>query len=342
LNYVAFVAEGHSRDSMLQPINPVHAHYPTIFYREIALALQELGLKAHTRDVLQEKGIEPLAELYFESQEVSDEKIPRVLIAMENPQINPLNISKSYVEGFTKVLSWNRELAYLPAFEFLAYVPLESLVPSDERSCDRSKLATMICSNKVFKTPVQGDLYLKRLEVLEWFEKNSPEEFELFGQGWAKPPHEQTISKKIQRAGRRLKSILTSRPCYLTWRGSLHSKRDAYLNAWYGFCYENSSLNNGYVTEKILDAMAVGVVPIYLGAPDVKDYIPEELFIDARQFDSVADLVSFCRALPVERRLEMIQGGHEFIYNSPMFSLKTNVSVVANAIAGAISSSHVH
>jgi len=40
----------------------------------------------------------------------------------------------------------------------------------------------------------------------------------------------------------------------------------------------------GYVTEKIFDAFRAGTVPIYLGAPDIEDFVPPDCFIDFRRF----------------------------------------------------------
>jgi hypothetical protein len=41
----------------------------------------------------------------------------------------------------------------------------------------------------------------------------------------------------------------------------------------------------------------VGTIPIYLGPPDVHDYIPEECFIDKRRFDTYPDLRKFLHSL---------------------------------------------
>ena len=59
-------------------------------------------------------------------------------------------------------------------------------------------------------------------------------------------------------------------------------------------CYENGILN-GWLSEKIFDCFFAGCVPIYLGAPNVGDYIPAGTFIDRRDFadyDQLYDLIS--------------------------------------------------
>jgi len=61
------------------------------------------------------------------------------------------------------------------------------------------------------------------------------------------------------------------------------------------FCPENSRFN-GYITEKPIDAMCCGAIPIYLGAPDVKDYLPKETFIDYMYF-TPEELVEYIKTM---------------------------------------------
>lgn len=69
------------------------------------------------------------------------------------------------------------------------------------------------------------------------------------------------------------------------FRGSPPSKElyDVISRHKFIFCPENSRFN-GYITEKPIDAMCCGTIPIYLGAPDVKDYLPDGTFIDYKYF----------------------------------------------------------
>ncbi|MGC8604542.1 MAG: glycosyltransferase family 10 domain-containing protein, partial [Desulfomonilaceae bacterium] len=46
----------------------------------------------------------------------------------------------------------------------------------------------------------------------------------------------------------------------------------------------------GYLTEKIFDAMLAGTVPIYLGAPDIQDFVPKECFVDFRDYHDFNEL----------------------------------------------------
>lgn len=52
----------------------------------------------------------------------------------------------------------------------------------------------------------------------------------------------------------------------------------------FSLCYENIAMP-GYITEKIIDCFVAGVVPIYRGAPDIRDYISPDAFIAAEGDD---------------------------------------------------------
>jgi hypothetical protein len=65
----------------------------------------------------------------------------------------------------------------------------------------------------------------------------------------------------------------------------------------YNICYENTFNINGYITEKIFDCFIAGCVPIYLGAPNISDYIPNNTFIDRRNFNSDYELIQFLKKI---------------------------------------------
>jgi len=61
------------------------------------------------------------------------------------------------------------------------------------------------------------------------------------------------------------------------FRGPCDRKRETVRRYRFGIAYENTAWP-GYVTEKIIDCFVAGVVPVYLGAPDVSDYVPPLAF----------------------------------------------------------------
>jgi hypothetical protein len=61
--------------------------------------------------------------------------------------------------------------------------------------------------------------------------------------------------------------------------------------------FENS-ISHDYVTEKFFDALIVGSVPVYLGAPNVDDLAPaDHCYINARDFPRAQELARYLRWL---------------------------------------------
>jgi hypothetical protein len=48
--------------------------------------------------------------------------------------------------------------------------------------------------------------------------------------------------------------------------------------------FENGNLED-YVTEKVYQALASGTLPVYMGAPNIREYVPDKSIIDVADFD---------------------------------------------------------
>ncbi len=137
----------------------------------------------------------------------------------------------------------------------------------------RKNAICMISGNK--RSHVPGELYSKRIEVAEWFSKNSDIPFDVYGT----PPFPLSNYRGAIPEGRKL------------------SVQKQYR---YNLCFENTNhpvLSAGYITEKILDCFETRTIPIYLGASNIEKYIPENCFIDFRQFDNLGELDKYLRCM---------------------------------------------
>ena len=81
-----------------------------------------------------------------------------------------------------------------------------------------------------------------------------------------------------------------------TYRGVVADKAATLAGYTFSLCFENSILE-GWVTEKIFDCFYSGTIPIYLGAPDIHDWVPPDCFVDARTFSGYDELRSYLRGL---------------------------------------------
>ena len=102
------------------------------------------------------------------------------------------------------------------------------------------------------------------------------------------------------------------------FKGSLppHSKKDALGITKFSICFENSRdpfYAYDWITEKIYDCLGCGCIPIYWGAPNIKDVVPEDLFIDWRDFQDANDLYSYLIDTPRYIFRRMSEEGPKFI-----------------------------
>ena len=148
----------------------------------------------------------------------------------------------------------------------------------------------------------QHQLHDSRLELISHFTRSG--RLDVYGAGWDRlghlPPHWQ----------RELAHAVQADP-------SVHYADKHRLLGQYRFTFtlENFSFP-GYVTEKIIDALVAGSIPVYLGAPDIEDFIPRGAFIDLRDFPSPQDLESHLSALSETQADEMVNAGRAFLASS--------------------------
>jgi len=129
---------------------------------------------------------------------------------------------------------------------------------------EEKKMGCLISTNQVF-SETSGELYSERKRIVEWFDSNSQfaEEFHVFGKNWE---------------------------IFSNYGGIPANKSEVYSQYKFAFCIENCR-RDGYITEKIFDCFNERIVPIYLGAPNIREYIDENCFIEYSQFDNLQALV---------------------------------------------------
>ena len=74
--------------------------------------------------------------------------------------------------------------------------------------------------------------------------------------------------------------------------GTVEDKLKFQSNYKFALAFENGS-HKGYTTEKILQAYASGVVPIYWGDPEVYEYFNKHSFINVMDFASLEDAIEY-------------------------------------------------
>jgi hypothetical protein len=144
--------------------------------------------------------------------------------------------------------------------------------------------------------PIGADLYLERLRLAAQFAGR--EDFDVFGQGWHRqhPAVPNDLHRAILRA----------------YRGPVAEKLETLSLYKFSLCLENSAFP-GYVSEKIFDCFFTGTIPIYLGAPDIAQYIPTESFVDLRRFKTYAQLESYLDGLDAASMRDYLEAAANFL-----------------------------
>ena len=155
-----------------------------------------------------------------------------------------------------------------------------------------------MAGNKKSKHP--NEAYSERVRAISWFENNHPESLDLFGNGWDKG-----VSRRISTLRRKLaKRLHCLEPKKITpvktYRGKADNKADVLHNYRFSICYENATGFPGYVTEKIFDCFISGVVPVYLGPPNIDSFIPRECYISKLSFKSYKQLYRYLEEMSEE------------------------------------------
>lgn len=209
-----------------------------------------------------------------------------ILICFEPPVVNPFDYMKIFHPFFTKIYTWNDDLVdnerssptnrkYFKRNSFQSSIGWET----HKKEFKKKKFLILINSNKgpffPFKILSQfgRELYSQRIKAIEFFERKIPDNFYLYGRGWNK-------RKKYN-----LTELIFGFKKYSTYKGAVENKIELLSNFKYCICFENMTDINGYITEKIFDCFKAKSVPIYWGASNIEKYIPEDCFIDFRDFD---------------------------------------------------------
>jgi len=157
-----------------------------------------------------------------------------------------------------------------------------------------------------------GDLYGERRAIAREAEKYMPDFMDVFGAGWN--------GEQISWC-----PLYTNRP-YRCWRGKAKVFKEE-LSAEYRFvmAYENFRGSRGYVSEKIFDALQAGSVPVYLGEERIAEFVPREAFVDARNFRTPTELLTYLQSCPEAEWREMRQAGQQFLHSTAFRSFTDDV-----------------
>ncbi len=266
-------------------------------YYELYKDFKKNGYEIATDDI--HKPDDSNVVLYFDMPKVlpkKENKQKSYLLAIESSIIRPENFDTNKHQNFNKIFTWNDALV-----DSRKYIKLNysfRLPDTIYKNVEREYLCCLIVSNK--NSNFKNELYSKRKQLIRWFESNHPEDFHLYGIGW---DEYRFVGPKIVRALNRvpyLKEIVHRLfvDKFSTYRGKVDSKFNTMRNYKFSIAYENVKDELGYITEKIFDVFISGCVPVYWGARNITDYVPENCFIDRRKFKTNEEMYKYLKVMP--------------------------------------------
>ena len=141
-----------------------------------------------------------------------------------------------------------------------------------------------------------GELYTERLRALKYFAASGG--IDLWGRLW-----ENGLDEMEAEFGDAVRQ---------TWRGPVDDKHEAMSRYRFAICYENMILD-GWITEKLFDCLYAGVVPIYLGAPDIGDAVDPACYIDARRFADYREMQRYLDSISDTEYEAMRIAGRDYL-----------------------------
>ncbi len=239
------------------------------------------------------------------------------LIAFESPLVIPRSYDEDCHKLFKKVFTWSDDLVRKNPIKYIKINYSYDLPQSIKKTISsKEKLCCVISGNKKIK--YSNELYSERLKVIEWFEENHPEDFDLYGTGWDEVVFGKNryINFILRRSILLRKKFATKRPSY---KGKVERKKPILEKYKFSICYENARNISGYITEKIFDCLFAGCVPIYWGANNITEHIPKECFIDKREFDTYENLYSHIKNMSDKKYLQYLDNIENFLNSVKSF-----------------------
>ena len=215
-------------------------------------------------------------DLYYEFF-TSDQR-PKYLLKREVPFWNPL--VPSYDE-FRAVFTFEEAISLQNTFESNYCIDVSQYTrPSQTRDLECSLVSTNHNRNE------NGCLYSYRREAAKSLTRNLGPKFEVYGRGW-----------DVEN---------------VNFKGACSSKADVLSRSVFNLCTENYSNVQGYVTEKLIESVFYGSIPVYYCEGHSKKKVPRDVFVNCAGVNPV-DLTQHLADISFMEREQLREAGREWL-----------------------------
>lgn len=233
----------------------------------------------------------------------------------------PLNYTISKHKDFKGILTFDTDLVDNKKYFRVDYtIPIEygDKIVSPKKPFRKKRLLCSISSNKF--SSYAHELYSERINAVRFMEKYHIKDFDLYGTGWDKPVVHYKWASAVKLNG----AIWTFWPdsvkirSFPSYKGTVRNKAETLPKYKFIIAYENCIMP-GYISEKILEAMLYGCVPVYLGDPDVEKRIPRNCFIDKREYPTYESLYGYMSEINREDHEKYLGNIEKFLNSKKVY-----------------------
>ncbi|MDH5970848.1 glycosyltransferase family 10 domain-containing protein [Vibrio aestuarianus] len=211
------------------------------------------------------------------------------LLLLESKHVLPNGYKKENHERFTKIFTWDDDLVDGEKYFKINYSYSLRDVQFEKDINKRNKKLVLISGNK--KSNDEFELYSEREKLIRYFDKQAEGFLDLYGVKWDERAFSSRLMNYISYKFGLFRKLFYAPPiCY---KGKVARKRNVLKEYIFCLCFENRHGDNGYITEKIFDSMFAYTIPVYYGASNISEHIPEDCYIDYRKFRDIDELFQF-------------------------------------------------
>jgi hypothetical protein len=256
-------------------------------WNDLYLAAKERGIELFTPDQHDEGDL----LILMDRPAVIKAKAPRTIAVLYEPDVVlPNNYDKGFLDSCEKVFTWDDRLVDGEKFiksNFTTNLQ-DAYMPTPDEVFKNYHTRKLMCLMNTYKESSHPlSIYHKRVEAVRFFTAHAPKDFDLWGRNW----HTRNLS---------------------TYKGTTNDKLKTLANYRFCLAYENCH-SYGYISEKLTDCFMVGVVPVYLGAHNVRDHIPPECFVDVNDFHTYEELYEYLINMPSYEYMDYLVAIRKFI-----------------------------
>jgi hypothetical protein len=260
----------------------------------------ELSKRGHKVKFTGSKGADisgkPDLEIHIEKQ-FSFYACPKIAIFCEPSFVQPQN-AIPFSHKYNHIYRMD-SLDTLKSYEERYWYPRNLFSNYVNDWLERDIFVSSISSNKNAVFNSLYSIYYKRNSLIKNFDAHYGADFHLYGGGWELRDHPVGLLSKIFFRIKGFHFLLKRKVALVSYKGKCLSKRAIMQRSKFYLCIENTQYP-GCLTEKIIDCLSFGCVPVYLGPADVDVMIDPLLYIDIRAFEKAGDIFTFIESFTPE------------------------------------------